>query len=189
MFDFILCPFLRPWKQKERKFLVVAFTNSNPNSCSESGLLQFCRGEIHFWHPKICWWIHGTIFASSALGDNPGRLRSYRAEVDPDIWVSFDLRPSRVAFICVNKSKTETKHRQSIQPMLWHSNCRGLIFSSFLHTAIAKKANTDFFSKCPLQTSLKLYWLLEVSRTVQTIDRSRLCFLLFLWIFFRHCDH
>lgn len=78
-----------------------------PNSCSESGFLKFCRDETHFRHHKICWWIHGIIIASSALGDNPGRFKNYRAEVGPDTWVFFDLRPSKVAFLPVNELKRD----------------------------------------------------------------------------------
>lgn len=96
-----------------------------PNSCSKSGLCSFA--EVRFTFDTIRFAGEPTVvFASSALGDDLGGLRSYRAEVGPDIWVSFELRLSRVAFIPGNKS--ETKQRQiysanSLRFRLWRADC------------------------------------------------------------------
>lgn len=53
--------------------------------------------------------------------------------------------------------------------MLWDSVCGGLIFFLPSYTlSLWRKLTqaTDFFNKCPLLTSLWLYWLLELFRAV-----------------------
>lgn len=148
--------------------LFIAYSTLIPNS--EFGHLQFCRGEIHFWHHNICLCIHGIMFASSVWGDDPGSLRSYRAKVGPGFRVSFDSRESRIAFIPLNKKpKAETEWRQSysayaLRFKLWWADF--FLPSCTLSSWRKLTQATDFFNKWPLLTSLQLYWLLELSRTV-----------------------